>query len=107
MDRSVEKSTHTYIIIILRFLLFSAAFCMGGVAIWSMHFIGNNCLTLTIPGDEGTYQLAYAPGFTFVSLVVSIICTFFAFAFVGVTEEAKLIRIVPSGVLAGVSYYFL
>ncbi|KAG2221050.1 hypothetical protein INT45_009708 [Circinella minor] len=83
------------------FLLLSAAFCMGGVAIWSMHFIGNNCLTLTIPGDNGKYQLAYAPGFTLVSLVVSIICTFFAFAFVGVTEEAKLIRIVPSGILAG------
>ncbi|KAI9261672.1 hypothetical protein BDA99DRAFT_538059 [Phascolomyces articulosus] len=83
------------------FLLLAAAFCMGGVAIWSMHFIGNNCLTLTIPDDEGTYQLAYGPGFTFASLVVSIFCMFLSFAFVGVTEEAKLTRIVPSGVLAG------
>ncbi|KAI8144161.1 hypothetical protein BJV82DRAFT_667992 [Fennellomyces sp. T-0311] len=83
------------------FLLLAAAFCMGGVGIWSMHFIGNNSLRIRIPGDTNTYQLAYSAGFTFISLVMAIFCTFLAFAFVGITEEARLLRIVPSGVLAG------
>ncbi|KAI9492635.1 hypothetical protein BDB00DRAFT_827461 [Zychaea mexicana] len=85
-------------------LLLAAAISMGGVGIWSMHFIGNNCLTITIAAENDssrTYQLAYGAGYTFASLVVAIFCMFVSFAFVGVTEEAKLIRIVPSGILAG------
>jgi NO-binding membrane sensor protein with MHYT domain len=75
---------------------------MGGVGIWSMHFIGNNSLTITLAnGDQ--HQLSYATGFTFASLVVAIITMFLAFTFVGITEEAKVGRIVPSGIIAGVS----
>lgn len=78
---------------------------MGGVGIWSMHFIGNNSLTITLDtGDE--HQLSYSTGFTFLSLVVAIITMFLAFVFVGITEEAKLGRIVPSGVIAGVSCHY-
>jgi NO-binding membrane sensor protein with MHYT domain len=85
-----------------RFLLFAAAASMGGVGIWSMHFIGNNSLTITLDtGDR--YQLSYSTGFTFLSLVVAILTMFLAFAFVGITEEARVGRIVPSGVIAGVS----
>lgn len=84
-----------------RFLLFAAATSMGGVGIWSMHFIGNNSLTITIKGGD-KHQLSYATGFTFVSLIVAILTMFLAFAFVGITEEAKIARIIPSGVIAGV-----
>ncbi|KAG0164466.1 hypothetical protein DFQ30_009892 [Apophysomyces sp. BC1015] len=82
------------------FLLIAAAFSMGGVGIWSMHFIGNNSLTLSLP-QGGQYQLAYAAGFTFASLAVAILCMFIAFAFVGITEEVKLLLLLPSGIFAG------
>ncbi|KAI9263534.1 hypothetical protein EDC94DRAFT_560752 [Helicostylum pulchrum] len=91
------------------FLLFAAATSMGGVGIWSMHFIGNNSLTITIKGGD-KHQLSYATGFTFVSLIVAILTMFLAFAFVGITEEAKIARIIPSGIIAGfgiVSMHYL
>jgi NO-binding membrane sensor protein with MHYT domain len=77
---------------------------MGSVGIWSMHFIGNNSLTLVFP-DTGThaYQLAYSGGFTFASLIVSIACMFVSFSFVGVTEHVQVYRILLSGFFAGVS----
>ncbi|OBZ91635.1 Signaling protein YkoW [Choanephora cucurbitarum] len=81
------------------FLLASAAFTMGAVGIWSMHFIGNNSLTLIL--DDKTYQLSYQAGYTFASLVVSFVCMFLAFTFVGITEEVKLARIIPSGIFTG------
>lgn len=84
-----------------RFLLSAAAFSMGAVSIWSMHFIGNNSLQLQIRDDR--YQLSYNAGYTFASLVVAIVCMFFAFAFVGITEEARFKRILPSGIFAGVN----
>lgn len=74
---------------------------MGAVGIWSMHFIGNNSMTLLIHGMS--YQLAYSAGYTFASLVVSIACMFLAFTFVGISEEAKVSRIIPSGIFAGVN----
>ncbi|KAI8879931.1 hypothetical protein K501DRAFT_192481 [Backusella circina FSU 941] len=81
-------------------LLFFAAASMGGVGIWSMHFIGNNSLSITF--DDGqVYQLSYSAGFTFASLIVAIVTMLLAFVFVGITEEAKLIRIIPSGIIAG------
>ncbi|KAI7905733.1 uncharacterized protein BX663DRAFT_549700 [Cokeromyces recurvatus] len=81
------------------FLLMSSAFTMGAVGVWSMHFIGNNSMTLIIKGE--TYQLAYRTGYTFGSLAVAVVCMFLAFTFVGVTEEAKISRIIPSGIFAG------
>ncbi|KAI7887866.1 uncharacterized protein EV154DRAFT_605303 [Mucor mucedo] len=91
------------------FLLFASAVAMGGVGIWSMHFIGNNSLTIRMAtGKE--YYLTYAPGFTFASLFVAIGAMFLAFAFVGITEEAKVRRIIPSGTVAGfgiVSMHYL
>ncbi|CAO3643601.1 unnamed protein product [Mucor hiemalis] len=72
---------------------------MGAVAIWSMHFIGNNSMTLLVQGNS--YQLDYHAGYTFGSLVVAIACMFLAFIFVGITEEVKVSRIIPSGIFAG------
>lgn len=79
----------------------AAAFSMGAVSIWSMHFIGNNCLSLQVHGD--TYQLSYSAGYTFASLIVAVICMFLAFTFVGISEEARFKRILPSGIFAGVN----
>jgi NO-binding membrane sensor protein with MHYT domain len=76
---------------------------MGSVGIWSMHFIGNNSLTLLFPDRTEPYQLAYSGGYTFASLVVSIACMFISFSFVGVSEHVQVYRIVLSGILSGVS----
>lgn len=76
---------------------------MGAVGIWSMHFIGNQSLTLWV--NESAYQLSYKSGYTFASLVVAIACMFLAFAFVGISEKAQLSRIVPSGIFTGVRIY--
>jgi hypothetical protein len=57
-------------------------------------------------GDE-VHQLSYFSGYTVASLVVVIACMFIAFAFVGITEDAKLTRILPSGMFAGVSLIFI
>jgi NO-binding membrane sensor protein with MHYT domain len=73
---------------------------MGAISIWSMHFIGNNSMTLTV--QDNSYQLSYNAGYTFASLVVAIACMFLAFTFVGITEEAKVSRIIPSGIFTGV-----
>ncbi|KAI8639264.1 hypothetical protein BD408DRAFT_421670 [Parasitella parasitica] len=81
------------------FLLTAAAFVMGAVCVWSMHFIGNNSMTLIVQDEP--YQLSYKAGYTFASLIVAIACMFLAFAFVGITEEAKISRIIPSGVFVG------
>ncbi|KAI9478681.1 MAG: hypothetical protein EXX96DRAFT_483243 [Benjaminiella poitrasii] len=92
-----------------RFLLFTAAALMGSVGIWSMHFIGNNSLTITLENGE-EHSLSYSTGFTFLSLVVAILTMLLAFAFVGITEKAKIGRIIPSGVIAGfgiVSMHYL
>ncbi|KAI8067843.1 hypothetical protein BC940DRAFT_300581 [Gongronella butleri] len=83
------------------FLLFAAALSMGSVGIWSMHFIGNNSLTITFVNSPYSYQLAYAPGYTFASLIVAIACMFISFSFVGVSEHVQIFRIVVSGCLAG------
>lgn len=79
----------------------AAAFVMGAVSVWSMHFIGNNSMTLQVYDNQ--YQLSYSAGYTFASLVVAIACMFLAFIFVGITEDAKLVRIIPSGIFAGVN----
>lgn len=90
---------------VVRFLLTASAFTMGAVAIWSMHFIGNNSMTLW--ANDRSYQLSYKSGYTFASLVVSIACMFTSFAFVGVTEKARLVRIIPSGIFTGVRQMIL
>ena len=52
---------------VVRFLLTASAFTMGAVAIWSMHFIGNNSMTLW--ANDRSYQLSYKSGYTFASLM--------------------------------------
>ncbi|KAI9301746.1 hypothetical protein BJ944DRAFT_271010 [Cunninghamella echinulata] len=84
------------------YLLLSAALSMGSVGIWSMHFIGNNSLTIRFEDQQYIYQLAYSAGYTFASLVVAIACMFISFLFIGVTEHVQVYRIVISGVLAGI-----
>lgn len=68
-------------------LLVLAGFSFGAVATFSMHFIGNNALTLRMPPQAGmTYRpltLAYDAGFTILSLVVSCLAMTLAFFVMG------------------------
>ncbi|RUS32142.1 hypothetical protein BC938DRAFT_476203 [Jimgerdemannia flammicorona] len=72
---------------------------MGAGSVWSMHFIGNNSLTLGY--EEGRFQLVYASGFTLLSLAVSIACMALAFYFVGAAEKVQIKRILLGGFTAG------
>ncbi|KAI8992433.1 hypothetical protein BDB01DRAFT_778437 [Pilobolus umbonatus] len=82
-------------------LLCCSAISMGGLSIWTMHIIGNQSLTLVSYNDE-LYHLSYETGFTILSLFSAVITMFVAFVFVGITEEAQMVRIIPSGIIAGI-----
>ncbi|TVY78348.1 Signaling protein [Lachnellula suecica] len=81
------------------FLLLGASISMGGIAIWSMHFIGNYAITLG--HGEAYLQIVYSPGFTALSFFIPITVTFLAFAAVGTDEFASMPRVVIGGILAG------
>lgn len=81
-------------------MLLASAFVMGAVAIWSMHFIGNNGLTLSYSGN--IFHINYAAGYTFASLIVAIAAMLLAFTSVGITKAVHITRIVLSGIFAGV-----
>ena len=72
---------------------------MGGVGIWSMHFIGNQAIVL----DSGTHglQIAYSPGFTATSFFLPIIVLFAAFYILGLKDHVHWYFILTGGVLAG------
>ncbi|KAL1920757.1 uncharacterized protein VTP21DRAFT_11392 [Calcarisporiella thermophila] len=78
-------------------LLFGSALSMGGCGIWSMHFIGNNALTL------GNAQLIYTPGFTLLSLLVAIVAVGVGFYFVGSVADVSLLRLGLVGCLTGLA----
>lgn len=79
-------------------LLVLAGFSFGAVATFSMHFIGNNALTLRHPPMDGmTYRpltLAYDAGFTILSLVVSCLAMTLAFFVMGLdTNWSRVFRL--------------
>ncbi|KAL2179664.1 uncharacterized protein P884DRAFT_194653 [Thermothelomyces heterothallicus CBS 202.75] len=78
-------------------LLFGAAITMGGVAIWSMHYIGN--LATTMLNGEHDVQIAYSPGVTIASLFLPIVVLVVAF-FVVTSTTASSTRIVWWRILA-------
>lgn len=82
-----------------RFLLAGSSFTMGGIAIWSMHFIGNRAIVL---GDEQPQlQIVYSAGFTVISFFLPIIVLFLAFSAVGSNETMSVTRVVLGGALTG------
>lgn len=76
---------------------------MGGVATWCMHFIGNRAIIL---GDGNPQiQIAYSPGYTALSFIVSVAVLFVAFCTVGSNERMSLARVSLGGTLAGLGFF--
>lgn len=65
-----------------KFWIANAAFAMGGIAIWSMHFIGMVAFKMNIP-------VSYGVGLTLVSLAIAILATGLGFF---VVERARNAR---------------
>lgn len=72
---------------------------MGGIAIWSMHFIGNRAIYM-LHGEEA-FQIAYSTALTVMSLLVPILVLILAF--LGVTGNGRIRwwRVVLAGIMSG------
>ncbi|KAL8336121.1 hypothetical protein RB601_000109 [Gaeumannomyces tritici] len=82
-------------------LLVGAAISMGGVAIWSMHYVGNRAIVMA--GGEPQLQIAYSGGFTTLSLFVPIIVLLVAFVATETKDRVSWWRIGVGGTLAGLA----
>ncbi|POR35966.1 Uncharacterized protein TPAR_03820 [Tolypocladium paradoxum] len=84
-----------------RLLLLGAAISMGGIAIWSMHFIGNRAIYI-LDGEE-QLQIAYSTSLTVLSLLVPILVLLLAFLGVSgnMNGHTRWWRILLAGSLAG------
>lgn len=72
---------------------------MGGIAIWSMHYIGNRAIDI---GDgDPQLQIAYSSGFTALSFFMPIIVLLAAFVAIGTNEKVSWWRVGVGGSLAG------
>ncbi|QUC16809.1 uncharacterized protein UV8b_01050 [Ustilaginoidea virens] len=80
-------------------LLVGAAIAMGGIAIWSMHFIGNRAIYML--DGQAAFQIAYSASRTVLSLLVPILVL--VLAFLGVSSNGRVRRggIVIAGILSG------
>jgi NO-binding membrane sensor protein with MHYT domain len=84
-----------------RFLVAGSSISMGGIAVWSMHFIGNRAIVL---GDgQAAIQLSYSARSTVLSLLTPIIALFLAFSAVGSSGTATLTQIAVSSALLAIS----
>ncbi|KAH7311762.1 hypothetical protein B0I35DRAFT_357754 [Stachybotrys elegans] len=82
-------------------LLFGAAVTMGGVSIWSMHFIGNRAIHME--NGQRELQIAFSAGITALSFFVPIVVLMGAFLAVGTNSVVSRWRICAGGVLCGAS----
>ncbi|KAK6839381.1 hypothetical protein PG987_005247 [Apiospora arundinis] len=81
-------------------LLVGAAVSMGGIAIWSMHYIGNRAIIIL--HDEPDLQIVYSFGITAASFFLPIFVLLLAFVAVGSTnDEVPWWRIACAGFLSG------
>ncbi|KAG5999825.1 hypothetical protein E4U21_006256, partial [Claviceps maximensis] len=80
-------------------LLVGAAIAMGGIAIWSMHFIGNRAIYM-LDGDENA-QIAYSTGLTVMSLLLPILVLVLAFLGVSGNGRIRWWRVLLAGMLSG------
>ncbi|OAA72039.1 mhyt [Akanthomyces lecanii RCEF 1005] len=91
--RTSHKGFHNF------FLLAGAAMCMGGIAIWSMHFIGNRALFIF--EGQGDLQVAYSTGLTVASMFVPILVLLLAFLAVTNNDRVQWWKISLAGILSG------
>lgn len=82
-----------------RFLLLGSSFSMGGISIWSMHFIGDRAISLG--DDQPQLQIVYSAGFTMISFFVPVLVVLLAFASVGSNDTMNTTRVVLGGALTG------
>ncbi|KAI0441483.1 FAD dependent oxidoreductase-domain-containing protein [Xylaria telfairii] len=78
--------------------LVSAAVTMGGISIWSMHFVGNRAII--IGRDQPELRIVYSSGFTAISFFLPIIVLVTAFLATG-ANNVSFWRIIGGGTLAG------
>jgi NO-binding membrane sensor protein with MHYT domain len=82
-----------------RFLLAGSSFSMGGIAIWSMHYIGNRAIILD--DDQPELQIVYGNGYTVISFFMPVAVLFLVFAAVGSNATINNTRVVLGGALTG------
>ncbi|CAG8486081.1 10462_t:CDS:2 [Paraglomus occultum] len=98
-----RRTSHLGVINWLR--LIGAAFSMGFVGIWTMHFVGQKALVL---GDgRPEEQLRYDIWFTLLSLVVPILVLTLAFYFIGAQPQVDILRLLGGGTTAGLTVAFM
>ncbi|TGJ83068.1 hypothetical protein E0Z10_g5694 [Xylaria hypoxylon] len=79
--------------------LVGAAVTMGGISIWSMHFVGNQAIVLA--QDQPELQIVYSSRFTIISFFLPIIVLLTAFIATGANSHVSYWRIGGGGTLAG------
>jgi NO-binding membrane sensor protein with MHYT domain len=72
---------------------------MGGVAIWSMHYIGNRAIILY--NGEESLQLEYAAGYTVLSFFMPVGVLLSAYATIGAVETPQFWRLLVGGTFGG------
>ncbi|KAG4301355.1 hypothetical protein PCK1_002281 [Pneumocystis canis] len=82
-------------------LLVCSALTMGGVAIWSMHFLGNRAIIFHNGLPE--YQLAYNMGFTALSFFLPVLVLLLAYLLIGTNEKVSRMRILIGGTFGGLA----
>ncbi|CAG9949190.1 unnamed protein product [Clonostachys rosea f. rosea IK726] len=80
-------------------LLVGAAVTMGGVSIWSMHFVGNKAIYLG--NGEQELQITFSTLFTVISFFVPIVVLLIAFITIGTSSIVSWIRVSLGGFLCG------
>ncbi|KAH8690193.1 putative MHYT domain signaling protein [Talaromyces proteolyticus] len=81
------------------YLLLTSSLAMGGIGIWSMHFIGNRAIFLGNGTDQD--QISYNIPFTMFSLILPIVVLCAAFYTISSEEKPSAIRLIPGGFLTG------
>ncbi|GAO48507.1 hypothetical protein SAICODRAFT_92499 [Saitoella complicata NRRL Y-17804] len=81
------------------YLLVGSAISMGGIAIWSMHFVGNRAIKLY--DGSTSYQIAYSVGYTVFSFFLPVLVLLLAYIITGTGEYVSKIRLVVGGTFAG------
>ena len=72
---------------------------MGGIAIWSMYFIGDRAIVL---GDgQAQLQIVYSTEFTIISFFLPVVVLFLAFSNVGSKEHMSVTEVILGGALTG------
>jgi len=72
---------------------------MGGVSIWSMHYIGNRAIVLY--NGEAGWQLNYGAGYTILSFFLPVVVLLLAYAIIGAVETPRYWRLILGGTFAG------